>query len=67
MAAYQRRRQDEKQKTLDVRNRKLIAARVYGVDQEYFRAQRAGGEGLDAESLESSGLPEDGEPNPFVN
>jgi hypothetical protein len=36
LAAYQKRRFDDKQKTLDIRNRKVIASRMYGVDQEYL-------------------------------
>ena len=39
VAAYQRRQQDEKQKTLDVRNRTLIASRVLGADNDYLKKQ----------------------------
>ena len=49
-------------KTLDVRNRKLIASKMYGVNPDYFEDK-----GRDASSLESSNLLEDGEPNPFIN
>ena len=37
LAAYQHRQIDKNQETLDLRNRKVIASRIYRVDHKYFQ------------------------------